>query len=332
MDERQQWIDVARGIGIFLVVLGHVNRGLVVAGIVPETNLFLATDHAIYAFHMPLFFLLAGLTIRLQMHKPTQVVVWRLLLIVYAYILWSTVQLILQVNFSHQVNHPASLPDIERSLYQPIGQFWFLYALMICHLIFMLMRGRTSLVIAALIIFTPVQFVDLGIISIAARYFVFYAAGTMFAQQMLSWRPSLTLLAAFIAFFTIGATLNWVRDVDYSSLEALPLACFGIAAVLIASKLIVGLPATVLAVMGRLSLPIFLAHVIAGSGVRAAMVALGVPHIAALYIACGVIAGIGLPMLLYWAAAYLRLLPLLGFAPFDSYLKKAPSRLVAGSR
>lgn len=42
---RQTWIDTCRGIGILLVVLGHCNP--------PFCNL-------IYAFHMPLFFILSG--------------------------------------------------------------------------------------------------------------------------------------------------------------------------------------------------------------------------------------------------------------------------------
>lgn len=44
---RLDWVDVAKGLGIILVVMGHVwTRG--------------AMRDAIYAFHMPLFFLLAG--------------------------------------------------------------------------------------------------------------------------------------------------------------------------------------------------------------------------------------------------------------------------------
>lgn len=42
---RKYWIDVLRALGIILVVLGHVSKE-------PNTVIF------IYAFHMPLFFLL----------------------------------------------------------------------------------------------------------------------------------------------------------------------------------------------------------------------------------------------------------------------------------
>jgi len=52
MSKRIEWIDTAKGIGIILVILGH-------SEIAP------AVRYAIYAFHMPLFALLSGLTFRL---------------------------------------------------------------------------------------------------------------------------------------------------------------------------------------------------------------------------------------------------------------------------
>jgi len=323
--ERQQWIDVARGIGIFLVVLGHVNRGLITSRIVPASDFFIATDHTIYTFHMPLFFFLSGMTMRLQIHKPPHVIFSRMLLIVYAYFVWSILQLLLQFYFSDYVNRPASLSDFVGILYAPIGQFWFLYALLICHLIYLATLGRTILIVAALVVFGSIQIFDLGIISVTSHFFVFYAAGLLLTMQTLSLRASVALLGALTALFTVAVTLNWTRGVYYGSFEALPAACLGIAAVVVASKLITGPAASMLALMGRLSLPIFLAHAIAGSGVRIAMIHLGVPHDATLYIVCGVTAGIALPMLFYWVLARLHVLPLFGFAPFENYCKRGPT-------
>lgn len=42
--ERENWIDIARGIGILLVILGHMS----------------VARRAIYSFHMPLFFFISG--------------------------------------------------------------------------------------------------------------------------------------------------------------------------------------------------------------------------------------------------------------------------------
>ena len=52
---RLEWVDVARGVGIVAVVVGHVwTRG--------------PLRDAVYSFHMPLFFLLSGLLSRPQAH------------------------------------------------------------------------------------------------------------------------------------------------------------------------------------------------------------------------------------------------------------------------
>lgn len=56
---RLEWLDIAKGIAIFLVVVGHtVDKG--------------TARHLIFSFHMPLFFILAGFTLRA---KPWKVVV-----------------------------------------------------------------------------------------------------------------------------------------------------------------------------------------------------------------------------------------------------------------
>jgi fucose 4-O-acetylase-like acetyltransferase len=52
--QRIAWIDVARGIGILLVVLGHLDSGL--------------SSRIIYAFHMPFFFFLSGYVHKVQGH------------------------------------------------------------------------------------------------------------------------------------------------------------------------------------------------------------------------------------------------------------------------
>ena len=64
--QRLIWIDLAKGIGISLVVIGHAGRGLMSAAIPDEMQILPLLDGAIYAFHMPLFFILSGVTIGLR--------------------------------------------------------------------------------------------------------------------------------------------------------------------------------------------------------------------------------------------------------------------------
>lgn len=50
---RIDWIDVAKGIAILLVIIGHT------------VQFGSATRNVIFSFHMPLFFILSGYTFRL---------------------------------------------------------------------------------------------------------------------------------------------------------------------------------------------------------------------------------------------------------------------------
>lgn len=65
---RVAWVDIARGVGIVLVVAGHVERGLVAAS-VARGPLWPWWDYALYTFHMPLFFVLAGINVPRSLAK-----------------------------------------------------------------------------------------------------------------------------------------------------------------------------------------------------------------------------------------------------------------------
>ena len=56
--QRISWIDVTKGIAIYLVILGHSLIGLKV-------------NDYIFAFHMPLFFIASGLLFREKSIKKT---------------------------------------------------------------------------------------------------------------------------------------------------------------------------------------------------------------------------------------------------------------------
>jgi hypothetical protein len=51
---RIEWLDLARGIGVTLVVAGHAERGLV-AAMIAKGSAWHLFDLGLYTFHMPLF-------------------------------------------------------------------------------------------------------------------------------------------------------------------------------------------------------------------------------------------------------------------------------------
>jgi fucose 4-O-acetylase-like acetyltransferase len=319
---REEWIDIAKGVGIFLVVFEHVVRGVVKAQIEPISALFQITDYTVYTFHMPLFFILSGVTAQLYRRRHDSR--WRpdwIIFVAYAYVFWSVLHLVLRCVFGSYINQPAHLMDVVRLAYEPIDQFWFLYTLLLCHLLHVSARSVPWLLGAVAVSF-GMRYFDIGgvpIVFSTTTYFVFYAAGLIGTEALLRWRPSSEILFATLGLFSLAAILNWqVSPGGIVDWGAIPAAFLGSGVVIATSKLARGHAANVLSTLGRLSLPIFLSHILATSATRAFLLALGVHSNVTLHIILGTVAGLTAPIALYRVLAYFRLLPLFGFAPFDA--------------
>ncbi len=79
---RLEWIDLLKGIAIFCVVLGHMSY-------TAETE---HVKNLIYSFHMPMFFLLAGLTSGMSFYRSKSILAFvkkRIVSVLLPYIVWS---------------------------------------------------------------------------------------------------------------------------------------------------------------------------------------------------------------------------------------------------
>src|SRR5262249_38075899 len=146
---RAPWIDAARGIGIVLVVAGHVQEGLLRAAILPASDAGAVVHRAIYAFHMPLFFFLSGLlAARSAAPSLPPLLVRR----VPPPALWSLLQALALLALSPEVaGHPAA-SLLLRLPAHPLMQFWFLYALFAMSVLFageVALGLRTAAVVAS---------------------------------------------------------------------------------------------------------------------------------------------------------------------------------------
>ena len=135
---RTTWVDAAKGVGIVLVVIGHVIGGLRDAGLVPAEGNAGKVLYLIYTFHMPLFFMLSGLFVESRLAKSRSDFVGAALTRVgWPYILWSVVQLSVVSALGALVNHPAPF-SAERYValaWLPVSPFWFLHALLLMLLV-----------------------------------------------------------------------------------------------------------------------------------------------------------------------------------------------------
>lgn len=324
---RVGWVDVARGFAITLVVVGHAAGGLIDAAgphrMVALRYLFLA----IYTFHMPLFFVISGMFVAQRFEKGAAVFLGGVArMIAYPYFLWSTMQFSLIFALGALVNHPAGAywPTMLSLPWQSVSQFWFLHALLLINLLgFAAWRigGPRALMVAALIAQLFVMFVPtLPAIGLAASHAPFFALGCLLGWRRVSdllARPSIAVRVVIISgalgllillcasadsiqpYVTVE-TASWSEIVRVARIPAMLPATVaaGIACLLIADALskMGGAAAAAFHYLGRMSMPIFLLHIIFVAGLRIALTKLvGVSGLATLPLL--VVAGIAGPLL-----------------------------------
>ncbi len=319
--QRQLWQDRAKGVGIVLVVFGHVLRGLMAAGIAPDAAWTRALDYTLYTFHMPLFFLLAGLNAERSLRRGAAGFLRdKLHTIVWPYFLWSFVQGIVQIKMAGLVNGAFTSDVFRTILYEPIAQFWFLYGLMVCHIGFVVLgRSRALLLAGAVVAVAASPFAPFY----PGKYlfnFGFYVCGVVLSARLAQWgaardgRDGAWLFLA-LAGFAGAVWAAHATGYDYASPAAIPAAAFGIAATLIACKTMGGAFGRVFATVGAMSMTIYILHIMAGAGARVVMMRLGVPHDPFVYLVVATFVGVAAPMVAHMALARMGWLATLGLAP-----------------
>jgi fucose 4-O-acetylase-like acetyltransferase len=296
--ERVIWLDYAKGIGIFLVVLGHTLRGLVGSAL-PNSALLEAIDQWIYAFHMPLFFFISGLFAeRLAVKSLPQIVLNRIQIILYPYILWSVLQEILR---SISGDRPEAIANLWRISYEPVMQFWFLYVLAIASLAHAILRhcrvsalgffGLCLLLYAAHGL--GINFGGWGVLYMLRINLLYFGLGVWVAQT--NWLVHLEkfsrtgLICLALGGFNLIALAIVLGIAERTEIVPL-LATIGIVASCALARGCVGLGMGELQKWGVLSLPIFVAHTIFSAIARTLLLKLQAP--AALHIILGTAIGI----------------------------------------
>jgi fucose 4-O-acetylase-like acetyltransferase len=315
---RVAWVDLARGLGIALVVFGHVWRGLEPTGLIADPRLFRAVDAGIYLFHMPLFFFLSGVFFRqAEMRRgPAASFRHRVIALLYPLAIWSTLLTALQFAAAGLINGPAPTAADFLPL-PPRGIFWFLWSLF-------LVQTAVSLLLRL----PPPAARPAAAIALAA-------ASWLASLALPGQDPWLREALAHLPYFLMGMALAptapprpWLAT---GALAAL--------AVLVANATIVGAtPAAALAAgaacvlcvaigarwleaigggawlcaLGQWSMAIYLAHVPFTAGARILLTHGGL-HALWLHLAAGTALGIAGPLALRAAASRLGARRLLGF-------------------
>lgn len=148
--QRIAWIDIAKGIAIILVVIGHcIPDATSSTGI--SVSAYRWLHGVIYSFHMPLFFFLSGYMIVCKNFvkagkRPLDIIKsrWKRLMIPYVFVglCYAPFKLML----SKFANKPYDIENIWKMIIgvNPDGELWFLYALFVVTVIAAIFSFRIS--------------------------------------------------------------------------------------------------------------------------------------------------------------------------------------------
>lgn len=307
----QAWPDVAKGVGIILVVFGHAWRGLHSSGIVPDGRMFQAVDAAVYAFHMPLFFFLSGWFFPKTLQaRPEGTLLLRVgQRILYPMCVWTYLFIALQMVAGGDANIRVQPSDFLRLPVPPYLHLWFLWALGLIQIVTILLRPvalrnqtlffgvMTAISIAVLLAnivpYTPYL---TGVLPSAPYFFL----GALWGLLGSIPKSGLAVLIAVLAF--IGAEALVVGGIAMT-----PLVTLVIAIVCVVSLLCIlrgtepfgGGAFRVLAMLGGYSMAIYLMHTVFSSAARILLVKVAGIHDMVIHLIVGVAAGVLLPLLIY---------------------------------
>lgn len=327
-EKRFDWIDIARGIGIILVVLQHVYRGIVHSHLMQPSSGWQTEDYMVHSFHMPLFFFLAGLNVEFSLAKgKRRFLEGKLWTIVYPYFLWSLLQGSIQLALAKYINNAPSAHDLLHILWRPIDQFWFLYTLLLCHLAAALLpKLRPTLLLITIAGFALSLFVKPPTFLIMQSLYMplFYALGIVLADRVKNiahispFARYGGLLALWSGFAVVTLLAYRGGYPHWDCLQILPSSFLGIAGTIwIAKYLRSAMGSTIarwLIQLGKGSMAIYVMHVIAAAGIRVILKMLHV-HPPMLHLLLGTMAGLLLPLLAQSLFKKFNLLSLAGLAP-----------------
>ncbi len=314
MKVRLHYLDYAKGIGIILVVLGHVMRGIDTAGLPINESFFRHMDALIYSFHMPLFFFVSGLFFVSSLSKAGNLErfsIQKAKLILYPYLIWSVIQTGIEIIMAKYTNGNVGIGALLSIPFEPRAQFWFLYELfkmvLISGIVFTTCGKAAQHICAALgVVFLWMHYNTE--IMIVHHYYIYFVAGFYLRNVMTSHTESNSLATAALTTTFFAVALFSINSGIYKQATiGLILAPLGVAATCLISMWLARQNlVSWLEVVGKLSLPIYLAHIIAGSGIRVALKMAGItsPYI---HIPAGVAVGVILPMIAYFVCTRFKM-------------------------
>lgn len=293
---RIETFDVWKGIIIFLVVLGHAAGGIIHS--VPlsfedEGNAVVVLFHFIYSFHMPAFFLIAGVFSSSWLKKSFNLALRdKIKRLMIPYFIWGFILASAMQVAGGYTNGGLGLKEYLWSPVIPFSEYWFLYVLFfvhwlyyaISHLVKMETEGKYVFLVMASVLYIIKPWMPAFWISASlCQYTIYFAIGAVASQVLHSLvchtKPSLYKLGCGVLAF-IGINIIFLHFMIHESDSSYPVLSwylgFFIAFINTVASLflsiylehLIAIIKTILSFWGRYSMEIYCTHLLVLSSMR----------------------------------------------------------------
>jgi len=241
-----EWISIAKGVGIILVVIGHFDP-------IESPRYWLDLRAVIYSFHMPLFFVLSGYLYVHGKYPYRALVMNKLRRLLYPFITIAVAYALIKVAAGRfvRLENPVDLHSVMAILVDPANSYapllWFLQALFLIFCIYPLLRSylnEASILLLLVVIDEAfgTRYPLLGRVAANMPFFVFGILLRQNGRLATTVKGRGALLVAACAFVSGSALL--VRGnafVVHDYLAGLVLGLIGTLLVISGSRAIAGL-------------------------------------------------------------------------------------------
>lgn len=303
-EKRIEWIDWLKGFCMILIVLGHVIRGFISAGMYEQIDLKYI-DYTIYSFHMPLMFFISGFLYSITREEKLKdwkdFILDKIVKLYIPYLIFAYILFIFKTIFDSSINSETNMNNFITIPFMPFDIYWFLMALLLIFIVYSFMDYKkinnkliTSIGFISLIIsfYIPSNYYIKLIFKYIGLGFYFYL-GSYLTNKAISKKWIMPLLIGYI----ILNVVNYYFDLQICVIEiALALSMILILVIYAQnykhnSKL--------LNKIGKQSMIIYLLHTFFTSFTRIVLIKINVTSFI-IQLFLGVAMGICMPLLVYY--------------------------------
>ena len=207
-NNRNQLLDILKGIAIILVVIGHcIQYGSGESFLEQEAFFNNFIFKFIYSFHMPLFMLISGYLFHfsMQKYKTKEIIINRIKTLIIPIFSYSIIMILIELMIGNNVNFTQIF----------LNNLWFLWAIFYCSIIVLIINKllKDNLLIYLLIFISLFFIPETHGIALYKFMYPFFTIGYLFnkyyKKEMIKDKISIRVLTCILGLAFIVLLLNY---------------------------------------------------------------------------------------------------------------------------